>query len=72
MTQLEQVKSHLIERGSITCREAWNEYDIQRASEYIRQLREMWGEHTIETVYEKSRNGKTYGRYILKRELTLF
>jgi len=71
MTQLNQVRDHLITHGEITSWDAIMSYGITRVGEYIRQLRVMWGHDAIETVYETN-NGKTYGRYIYKRELTLF
>jgi replicative DNA helicase len=64
MTQCEQILRHLRERGSITQKEAVNEYGIYRLSARILDLRQQG--HEIETEMEGEGRDQ-HARYYLKQ-----
>lgn len=64
-TQLQQVRKHILEKGSITSWEAIMKYGITRISQYILLLREEGLD--IDTVW-KTVNKKRFGVYTLKNE----
>ena len=63
MTQLQQVKNHLLEHGKITSWGAITNYHITRLSEYIRILREEGLDISMTRVNVKNKNW--YGLYKL-------
>ena len=69
MTQNQMIKEHLEKYGSITAKEAADEYGCQRLAARISDLREDGLE--IASVSESRRNrfGKsvTYSRYIMRK-----
>ena len=68
MKNLERIKRHLKEYGSITQLEAAKEYGNYRLSEYIRQLREEG--FNIISEWQKGKNRYNedthYVKYVLK------
>ena len=66
ISQEDEVLNHLRKYGSITSMTAFRMYDITRLSAKVFELRKDGYE--IMTLREKSPNGKTYGRYVLREE----
>lgn len=64
MTQCEQILKHLRNHGSITQKEAVDQYDIYRLSARILDLKEQG--HEIEKEME-GRGRKKHARYYLKQ-----
>ena len=66
-TQVEMVKGHLEEFGSITDLEAYKEYGIRRLSDVIFRLRKSMIISTV-MVHEKNRFGIPikFGKYVLE------
>ena len=63
-SQCEQVRRHMLERGSITPREARDLYDIWRLSGRIHELRARGVEIATRTI---RKNGKAYACYSIKQ-----
>lgn len=64
MTQINQIRGHLLTKGEITSWEAITKYHITRLSEYIRILRHE-EQMDIKDVWER-KNDKNYKRYTYK------
>lgn len=62
MTQLNQIRGHLLLKGEITSWEAITKYHITRLSEYIRILRHE-EQMDIKDLWER-KNDKNYKRYL--------
>ncbi len=67
ITQEDKVLEHMRRHGSITSMDAFEMYNITRLSAKIFNLREEG--YRIDTIRETSKNGTTYGRYILKEDV---
>lgn len=67
ITQEDRVLDHMRKYGSITSMTAFEMYNITRLSAKIFNLREEG--YNIVTIRETSKNGATYGRYVLKEEV---
>lgn len=65
MTQCQQVLDHLRRKGSITQKEAAQEYQIYRLAARIYDLRQDG--HEIEKKMEKGKGDSMYARYYLKQ-----
>jgi len=64
MTQLKQIKNHLLEHGKITSWGAITKYRITRLSEMIRQLREQGLDITMTRI---NTDKNWYGLYKLEK-----
>ena len=69
-TQCRKVACWLLEHGSITPREAMNEFKIWRLGGRIHDLRAAVGSGVIETIYESHEGGR-HARYKLINEMAL-
>lgn len=70
LSQLEQVMTHLLKRGSITTWQAITEYDITRLSAVIYRLKNEQGmriDSNLVTTTNKKGNTKRFTVYTLNR-----
>lgn len=63
MSQIANIYAHLIDHGSITPLEAFNEYGILALHSRVAELRERG--HVIVTEMVKVKSGKRVGKYSL-------
>ena len=68
MTQCERILRHFKDYGSITSREAMNEYGIMRLASRISDLRKLGYDITVTTETSKNRYGEptSYARYSME------
>lgn len=65
LTQKDMVYSHLIEKGSITPKEALEHFNIYRLAAVVHSLKKEGVDITTELVAPSSQKGMKYARYHL-------
>lgn len=65
-TQVNQILAYMRSNGGITNMDAYEKLHMTDLAQRIKDARDNG--YTIITVMEKSKNGKQYGRYILKEK----